>query len=104
MTNGGLTDPRMSRHNVCCQASDSFENPVLDPTLAPVHVLAVDDDPSVRQMIADYLGDNDIRVSVTGTGRDIAQVMARDTIDLVILDLKLPGEDGMHIARELRAE
>jgi len=78
--------------------------PVLDSTLAPVHVLAVDDDPSVRQMIADYLGDNDIRVTVTGTGRDIAQVMARDTIDLVILDLKLPGEDGMHIARDLRAE
>ena len=78
--------------------------PVLDATLSPVHVLAVDDDPSVRQLIADYLGDNDIKVTVMATGRDIAQVMARDTIDLVILDLKLPGEDGMHIARVLRAE
>jgi two-component system, OmpR family, response regulator len=68
------------------------------------HVLAIDDDPSVRQMIADYLGDNDIRVTAIATGRGIADVMARHTIDLIVLDLKLPGEDGMHIARELRAE
>ena len=78
--------------------------PARQITLAPVHVLAVDDDPSVRQMIADYLGDNDIGVTTIGTGQEIAQAMARDTIDLVILDLKLPGEDGMQIARELRAE
>jgi DNA-binding response OmpR family regulator len=73
-------------------------------TPASVHVLAVDDDPSVRQMIADYLGDNDIVVTAIGTGREVASAMARQTIDLVILDLKLPGEDGMQIARELRAE
>jgi two-component system, OmpR family, response regulator len=76
--------------------------PTLRPTPAVVHVLAIDDDPSVRQMIADYLGDNQIRVTVGGTGKDIAQVMEREAIDLVILDLKLPGEDGMQIARELR--
>src|SRR6266513_1752502 len=69
-----------------------------------IHVLAIDDDPSVRQMIADYLGDNDIRVTALASGRGIADVMARHTIDLIVLDLKLPGEDGMHIARELRAE
>src|SRR5882672_8893402 len=49
------------------------------------HVLAVDDDPSVRQMIVDYLGDNDIRVTALASGRQIAGVMARDTIDLLIL-------------------
>jgi DNA-binding response OmpR family regulator len=69
-----------------------------------VHVLAIDDDPSLRQMIADYLGDNDIRVTAIASGRGIADVMARHTIDLIVLDLKLPGEDGMHIARELRAD
>jgi two-component system, OmpR family, response regulator len=78
--------------------------PARQATLAPTHVLAVDDDPSVRQMIADYLGDNDIEVTVIGTGREIAPAMARETIDLIILDLKLPGEDGMQIARELRGE
>ena len=71
---------------------------------APVHVLAIDDDPSIRQMIADYLTDNDIQVTTVGSGKEIADVMARNTIDLLILDLKLPGEDGMQIARALRAE
>jgi two-component system, OmpR family, response regulator len=68
------------------------------------HVLAVDDDPSVRQMIVDYLGDNDIRVTALATGKQIAEVMARETIDLLVLDLRLPGEDGMEIARQLRQE
>jgi two-component system, OmpR family, response regulator len=68
------------------------------------HILAVDDDPSVRKMIADYLGDNDMRVTALAGGRDIPEVMARETIDLVVLDWRLPGEDGMQIARRLRAE
>src|SRR5262245_18849943 len=68
------------------------------------HILAVDDDPSVRQMIADYLGDNDIRVTVLASGRQVAEVMERESIDLVVLDWRLPGEDGMLIARELRAK
>ena len=70
----------------------------------PTHVLVVDDDPLIRQMVADYLGDNEIRVTVLASGRDIADAMARNMIDLLILDLKLPGEDGMEIARRLRAD
>ncbi|MDB5923343.1 MAG: Two-component system response regulator [Betaproteobacteria bacterium] len=76
-------------------------------TAAPattVHVLVVDDDPSMRQMIADYLDDNEIRVTALDGGKGIADVMARETIDLLILDLKLPGEDGMQIARRLRGD
>ena len=76
--------------------------PIAPP--ATVHVLAIDDDPSMRQMIEDYLGDNEIRVTTLSSGRDIDDVMARETIDLLILDLKLPGEDGMQIARRLRGE
>src|SRR5262245_18405459 len=68
------------------------------------HILAVDDDPSVRQMIVDYLGDNELRVTALASGREIAEVMQRETIDLVVLDWLLPGEDGMQIARRLRAE
>jgi two-component system, OmpR family, response regulator len=67
-----------------------------------VHVLAVDDDPSVRQMIADYLGDNDIRVSTLPNGRGVDEAIERDGVDLLILDLKMPGEDGMQIVRRLR--
>jgi DNA-binding response OmpR family regulator len=55
-------------------------------------------------MIADYLGDNEIRVTALADGRGIDEVLAREVIDLIVLDLKLPGEDGMQIARSLRAE
>ena len=72
--------------------------------MSTVHILAVDDDPSVRLMIADYLSDNELRVTTLPRARDIAEVMARETIDLLVLDVRLPGEDGMQIARELRAE
>src|SRR5262249_26467723 len=71
-------------------------------SMTAAHILVVDDDPSVRQMIADYLGDNDIRVTALASGREIDETMERDTIDLVVLDLRLPGEDGMEIARKLR--
>jgi two-component system, OmpR family, response regulator len=67
-----------------------------------VHVLAVDDDPSVRQMIADYLGDNDIRVSTLPNGSGVDDAIACGSVDLLILDLKMPGEDGMQIVRRLR--
>jgi two-component system OmpR family response regulator len=72
--------------------------------MSGTHILAVDDDSSVRQMIVDYLSDNDIRVTALPSGREIAEAMKRDTIDLVVLDLRLPGEDGMEIARKLRQE
>ena len=68
------------------------------------HVLAVDDDPSVCQMIVDYLADNDMRVTAAASGREIADAMARETVDLLVLDLRLPGEDGMQIARTIRAQ
>src|SRR5262249_24280836 len=66
------------------------------------HVLAVDDEPLVRQMIADYLTNHEIRVTALASTRRVAEVMDREAIDLVILDLRLPGEDGMEFARKLR--
>jgi DNA-binding response OmpR family regulator len=77
--------------------------PKADAPLA-AHILAVDDDPSVLKMIADYLGDNDMRVTALASGREVREVMERETIDLVVLDLRMPGEDGMEIARRLRAD
>src|SRR5262249_33956404 len=66
------------------------------------HILCVDDDSAVRDLVADYLGQNEIRVTAVATGRELAEAMARDTIDLVVLDVRLQGEDGMQIARKLR--
>ena len=70
----------------------------------PTHVLVVDDDPSIRQTIVNYLSDYEIQVTALASGREIADVTAREMIDLLILDLKLPGEDGMDIARRIRAD
>jgi DNA-binding response OmpR family regulator len=71
---------------------------------ASAHVLAVDDDPGVRQLVADYLSQNDLRVTTVATGKELAAVMASETIDLVVLDVRLQGEDGMQIARKLREQ
>ena len=55
-------------------------------------------------MIVDYLGDNEIKVTALASGSGIADVMERETVDLLVLDLRLPGEDGMQIARRLRED
>jgi DNA-binding response OmpR family regulator len=69
--------------------------------LAP-HVLVLDDDPSVRQLVRDYLVENELRATAVATGAEFMAVMGSETIDLVVLDLRLQGEDGMQIARRLR--
>jgi len=66
------------------------------------HVLVVDDDPQIRDLLQDYLAENELRVSVALSGAQMSQILADEVIDLVILDLRLAGEDGMTIARTLR--
>jgi two-component system, OmpR family, response regulator len=75
---------------------------IVSPSAA--HVLALDDDPGVRQLVADYLTLNDLHVTTVATGKELTAVMARETIDLVVLDVRLQGEDGMQIARKLREQ
>ena len=89
-------------------ARQTVQSPVMtttvlpsEPQLAP-HVLALDDDPSIRQLVCDYLSANELRVTAVATGRELDAVMAREAIDLVVLDLRLQGEDGLQIARRLR--
>ncbi len=67
-------------------------------------MLALDDDPSIRALVSDYLTGNELRVTAVASGHELAAVMAREAIDLVVLDLRLQGEDGMQIARRLREE
>lgn len=66
------------------------------------HILVIDDDPDIRQLVVEYLGKNDMRVSAGSSGKEMFEVFDREAIDLVLLDLKLPGEDGMLLARQLR--
>jgi len=68
------------------------------------HVLVVDDDVAVRQLVDDYLGQNDFRVTGAAGGVDLMSAFRAQVIDLVLLDLRLHGEDGMQLLRQLRAE
>jgi two-component system, OmpR family, response regulator len=67
-----------------------------------VHVLAVDDDPSVCELVRTYLSDYDMRVTTVTCEREMTSVLERESVDVVLLDLRLKGEDGMQIARKLR--
>jgi two-component system OmpR family response regulator len=66
------------------------------------HVLALDDDASIRELVVEYLTGNELRVSAVASGRELDRVLAGEPVDLVVLDLRLPGEDGLQIARRLR--
>ncbi len=66
------------------------------------HILVIDDDPDVCELVTEYLGNHDMRVSAGSSGDEMFALFDREAIDLVLLDLKLPGEDGMQLARALR--
>jgi two-component system OmpR family response regulator len=66
------------------------------------HVLVLDDDPAIRDLVSQYLIENELRVTAISSGRELTDMMAREAVDLIVLDLRLPGEDGMQIARRLR--
>ena len=72
------------------------------PETVQPHILVIDDDPQIRALLQEYLAENGLRVSVASTGKQMSQILADEAIDLVILDLRLAGEDGMAIARSLR--
>ncbi|MEM5400386.1 MULTISPECIES: response regulator [Paraburkholderia] len=70
----------------------------------PPHVLVVDDDPAICELISGYMSDNDLRVTVAGNGTEMTAALSEFAIDLIILDLRMPGEDGMQIARRIREQ
>jgi len=75
----------------------------MSETIKP-HILVVDDDPQIRELLEEYLTENALRVSVVSSGRQMAKILADEAIDLVVLDLRLAGEDGMAIAKTLREQ
>ena len=65
-------------------------------------LLVVDDDPKLRELLRRYLGDNQFEVSLAQDGAAMNRLMLREHFDLIVLDLMLPGEDGLAIVRRLR--
>lgn len=66
------------------------------------HLLVVDDDAELRTLLHDYLGQSGYRVTTVGDGRQMQRAMESARFDLVILDIMLPGEDGLTLCRRLR--
>jgi two-component system OmpR family response regulator len=65
------------------------------------HLLLVDDDADLREQIAGYLRGHGFEVHLAGDGKEMEAVLARQTVDLIVLDLAMPGEDGLSICRRL---
>ncbi|MGC2202317.1 MAG: response regulator [Stellaceae bacterium] len=68
------------------------------------HILIVDDQREICDLVQEYLSGEGYRVSTAQSGADMRKVMAQLPVDLVILDLMLPGEDGLTLARSLRQD
>ena len=71
---------------------------------ASPNILAVEDDRETRALIAKYLRTNACNVATANDGREMARGMTDHRVDLLILDLMLPGEDGLSLCRKVRAE
>ncbi len=66
------------------------------------HILIVDDDAEIRTLLSRYLEKNGLRVGAVADGRAMWQALDRGAYDLIVLDLMLPGEDGLTLCRTLR--
>lgn len=67
------------------------------------HILIVDDDREIRELVAGYLKKNGLRVTVVADGRQMRSFLEADRVDLIVLDIMMPGDDGLVLCRELRA-
>jgi len=66
-------------------------------------ILVVDDDARIRDLLRRYLAQQGFEVLLAEDGRAMARLMMRETVDLIVLDLMMPGEDGLTLCRKLRA-
>jgi len=71
-------------------------------TDAQNHILVVDDEQEIRELLARYLHQHGYQCSLAADGAAMERVLARSEIDLIVLDLMLPGEDGLALCRKLR--
>jgi len=71
-------------------------------TAAKTHILIIDDDRDIRNPLAEFLGRNGLRCTVAADGKEMDEKLAASSIDLIVLDIMLPGEDGFSICRRLQ--
>jgi len=68
------------------------------------HILIVDDDSEIRDLLSRFLSKHDFRVTTAKDGRDMQQALKDWKIDLIVLDLMMPGDDGLTLCRQVRAD
>ena len=66
------------------------------------HILVVDDDRDIRTLLCDYLEKNGFRTSAVAEGKALRRTLEHTHVDLIVLDLMLPGDDGLTLCREIR--
>ncbi|MBI2800342.1 MAG: response regulator [Gammaproteobacteria bacterium] len=69
-----------------------------------ITLLVVDDDSTIRELLADYLGDNQYRVLLAGNAAEARELLSEHVPHVVLLDINLPGEDGLSLARFIREQ
>ncbi|WP_173063434.1 response regulator [Sulfurimicrobium lacus] len=69
----------------------------------PEHILIVDDDAEIRSLLGDYLQKNGYRTTAVAEGKGMLTALDKGRVDLIVLDLMLPGDDGLVLCRNLRA-
>jgi two-component system phosphate regulon response regulator OmpR len=70
----------------------------------PSRILVVDDDPALRDLLSAYLTDTGFAVDLAADGTEMRHAVQRNLPDAIVLDLMLPGDDGLALTRELRAQ
>jgi len=75
----------------------------VDMSAATARILMVDDDPGIRDVVSDFLGKHGYDVETAADGREMDAALERGPVDLIVLDVMLPGEDGLAICRRLAA-
>lgn len=68
------------------------------------HILVVDDDREIRSLLSDYLEKNGYRTTAVADGKGLRRTLEHLHVDLIVLDLMLPGDDGLTLCREVRAK
>jgi two-component system, OmpR family, response regulator len=68
------------------------------------HILVAEDDADIRRLVADFLRQNGYRVQTARDGREARRILGVSRIDLLILDIVMPQEDGLSLCRKIRAE
>jgi two-component system OmpR family response regulator len=75
--------------------------PDTEMTAAGARILMVDDDPGIRDVVSDFLGKHGYRVDTAGDAQEMERALERGPVDLIVLDVMLPGEDGLAICRRI---